>query len=102
MSEKKNQEVSVNAKFRIKVGDVELEMSKEDAEKLYSALFMALGKSLITYPVYIEKIVDKWPWYTTPNPIWKYEPNTIYCCNNPEWKTQSYYSDINIGVEVTN
>jgi len=61
---------TVVAKFKIKLGNVEAEVSKEEAEALYSALYAALNKSQPYWPVVIKEYLP------TPNP-WRWD-GTIY------------------------
>jgi len=66
----------VEAKFRIKLGKTEVEVSKEEAEALYSALFAALNKvninwNPVTYPI----VVKEYPIYIPPQ---KWDPWTVY------------------------
>jgi hypothetical protein len=73
------EKVEVVGKFSVKIGDVELSLSKEEAESLYSALFAALGKINYNNPIVIKEI----PYTPILNyPIWEYKPYEVYyTCN---------------------
>lgn len=65
----------VEAKFKIRLGKMEVEVSKEEAEALYSALFAALNKSIINWnPVTYPIVIKEYPVYTPPP---KWEPWTV-------------------------
>ena len=71
------EKVEVVGKFKVKVGATELELTKEEAESLYSALYAALGKTNYNNPIVIKE-VPCYPSY----PIWKYNPwEVYYTCN---------------------
>lgn len=62
----------VESKFKIKLGKIEVEVSKEDAEALYSALFAALNKSEVNWD---HIFIKEYPIYTPPA---RWEPWTVY------------------------
>ena len=41
--------ISVDGKFTIKIGDTEMAVTREEAERLYSELYKALGKFDVYY-----------------------------------------------------
>lgn len=57
--------ISVDGKFTIKIGDTEMAVTREEAERLYSELYKALGKYQ-SYP------------YTLTKPWWLEYPIVMY------------------------
>ena len=63
--------ISVDGKFTIKIGDTEMAVTREEAERLYSELYKALGKFdlyvqsgyAIKTPYYYPQIVEESPYY---------------------------------------
>jgi hypothetical protein len=48
--------ISVDSSFKVKIGETEISLSREEADALYGELFKALGKQpgwFITYPKYV-------------------------------------------------
>jgi len=82
----------VEAKFKIKLGSVEVEVSKEEAEALYSALFAALNKSIVNWNLIPHTVIIKE--YPTYNPPVRWEPYTVVC----DKSSATWYSADNVSV----
>jgi len=41
--------ISVDGSFKLRIGETEVILSKEEAQRLYGKLYQALGKSSVTY-----------------------------------------------------
>jgi hypothetical protein len=87
---------TVEAKFRIRLGKTEVEVSKEEAEALYSALFAALNKSLINWnPISYPVVIREYPQYTPPI---KWLPYEVTC----DTSNMTFYSSDTINVRSVN
>jgi hypothetical protein len=53
--------ISVDGSFKLKIGETEISLSREEAEALYGELYKALGKLpvYIQYPVYYYNQPDR-------------------------------------------
>jgi len=95
----KKEEINVVSRFKIKVGATELELSKDDAEALYNALFIALGKSLPT-TINIPYIIKEIPYWEPYKYKWNNEqPYTIYCSDNTN-NSKSWYANENVSLTI--
>jgi len=57
--------ITVDGKFTIKIGDTEMAVTREEAERLYSELYKALGKIDVYYQF------EYSPCYKNPEIIWQ-------------------------------
>ena len=53
--------ISVDGKFTIKIGDTEMAVTREEAERLYSELYKAIYP--IKTPYYYPQIIEESPYY---------------------------------------
>jgi len=82
--------VEVEQKLKIKIADIEIEVTKKEAEDLYSALFAALNNSLLT----TTPILVPWTIYEKP---YDWTKPYIYCSSNDN--SVSYASSDSISVD---
>ena len=77
--------MDIEIKLKLKIKNVEMELTTKDAEELCDVLAKLLGRQqqiVTTYPIYIE------PWHPRPYYEW---PGTVYCNSDSTIKLEALY-----------
>jgi len=75
--------ITVDGTFKLKIGDTEISLTREEADKLYGELFRALGKQhvYVNYPVqYPVNPVSHAPRYIEPYKVGDFPPYFAVTC----------------------